>query len=112
MHALTQQTKWIRTNIDKVGRVLLEAEPTAKLRRVRLIIPNGVIMAVSLDQRPADIGHGNTYEWPELEGPQTTLVFYLRGDQHLAAVLSPSSPSGLAPRCSIIVEYPETAHPE
>lgn len=112
MHDLTQPTKWIRTNLTKTGAVLLEAEPDARLRRVRLIVPNGVIVAVSLNERPADIGHGRVYNWPELEGAQTALVFYLRGEQHLAAILSQSSPAGLAPRCSVIVEYPSSSHPE
>jgi len=111
MH-LIAPTQWIRTNLTKIGAVLVEADPVFALRRVRLILPNGVVAGVSLTERPGDIGNGlHVYDWPEVEGPQTNLVFHLGPTQHLAAVLSSSSPGGLAPRCSVIVEYLAAALP-
>ncbi len=113
MHALIAPTKILRTNLTKIGAVIVPAEPAFRVRRVRLTIPNGLIVGLSLEEEVADIAYGiRTYTWAEVEGPQTNFVFYLTGAQQLSAVLSEQSPAGLAPRCSVIIEYPESSHPE
>lgn len=113
MHALIAPTKLLRTNLTKIGSVIVPAEPAFKVRRVRLTIPNGVVIGLSLEETVGDIAHGvRTYTWAELEGPQTNFVLYLQGTQELSAIVAPTSPAGLAPRCSVVIEYPEASHPE
>lgn len=111
---LRRPTEIRRLNLDKVlGEqvVGIETAPAEqdRTREVRLVIPSGVIVALSFTQRPDDIAQGvRAYDWPELEGPQTNLVIPVRADQELWAILSPSSPDGLAPRCVVIISYPDT----
>jgi len=115
MHGLIAPTKILRRNLNKVGAasVIVGPEPEFKIRRVRLTLPSSIIIGLSADESVSDIANGvRTYTWPEFEGPQTNLVFYITGEQSLSAILSPSSPDGLAPRFTVIIEYPETAHPE
>lgn len=113
MHALLQKTKIVRANLNKSpGTKLVPAEP-GLTRCVRLVIPPGVIVALSLEEQPVDIAGGiQGYQWPEIEGPQYDLVFHMTGEQELWAILSTASPAGLAPRCSVIIEYPAPHRPE
>lgn len=113
MH-LRRPTEIRRLNLDKVlGEqvVGIETMPSeqGRTREVRLVIPAGVIVALSFRQRPGDIANGvQAYDWPEIEGPQTNLVIPVCADQELWAILSPASPDGLAPRCAAIVSYPDS----
>lgn len=110
---LRRPTEIRRLNLDKVlgERVVdIETAPSeqGRMREVRLIIPPGVVVALSFTQRPTDIASGaRSYDWPELEGPQTNLVIPVRSDQELWALLSSASPDGLAPRCAAIISYPD-----
>ena len=112
---LLRPTEIRRLNLDKVkgaAVVEIDAIPTS-VREVRLTIPSDVIVLLSFTARPADIANGaQAYEWAELEGPQTNFVIHVRGDQELWGLLSPSSPEGLAPRCSVVISYPAGPTPE
>lgn len=113
---LRKPTELHRVNLDKAVGACLAPQETDLLadskaswaRVVRVTIPGGAIVSMSLTQRPDDIAHGvQSYQWPELEGPQTNLVFRIRADQELWAILSNSSNEGLAPRLTVMIEYPE-----
>lgn len=117
MHGLRRKTEIRRLNLDKVKGEQICAPlsgPDALLtRRVRLTIPAGVVVLLSFTQKPNDITNGvQSYDWPELEGPQNNLVFSVLGNQEVWAMLSTASPDGLAPHCSAIIEYPSAVHPE
>lgn len=115
MHAkLRKPTEIRRALLDKaLGATLVEREDLPPehhhwARTVRLVVPAGVIVCLSTTQSPADIANGvQSYNWPEVEGPQTNLVFHIRADQELNAILSNASPAGLAPRLVVVVEYPD-----
>lgn len=114
MHKLRKPTEIHRALLDKaLGATLVQHEDlppehVSWARVVRLIVPAGVIVCLSTTQRADDIANGvQSYMWPEVEGPQTNLVFHLRADQELNAVLSNASPAGLAPRLTVIIEYPD-----
>jgi hypothetical protein len=116
--ALRRDTEWNRCTVQKAMASCVvgpdDGAPPDSHRVVRLVLRAGTI-AVRIIEAGFDpndeIAASRSWEWPEEEGPSSTLHFRLRPNQTVWAIVANESSQGGIVKLSAIVEFHEEHAP-
>jgi hypothetical protein len=109
---LRRSTEWRRVTVQKAkAQIVVDQEedaPARSHRRVRVILLRGLVAFRLLESdvdANVEIAATRTFEWPEVEGPESTLHFRIGPTQRLWAIVGEDSLQGGVVKLSVVIEY-------